>query len=135
MYMKKLLFSLAVFAMMMGWAGCEPFNNDNSPIIGKWAVEGLENRIIEFDDKKATVTSYESSGEVFAQTYFEYLIDRKRVYFAVYTADLELYVHECAYRFDGDNSVIITGLNPILYYGTVVDSSYNPTADVVLIKK
>ena len=133
--MKQLLFSLAVFAMALGLTSCEPINNEHSPLVGHWTIEGIDNRTIEFDHEKATVITYDNEGEVFGRTFFEYIIDRKKVYFAVYTADLQLYVHECDYRFDGDNYVIITGLNPILYYGSSIDSSYNPNAEVTLKRK
>ena len=133
--MKKILFSLAVIAMTLGFASCEPITNESNPLLGLWAIEGNNTRTIEFDQDNAIVTIYDSTGEVYRTNYYEYIIQRKKVFFALYTADLQLYVHECDYRTDGDNSVIITGLNPILYYGTSTDSSYNPTADVVLIKK
>ncbi len=133
--MKQLLFSLAVFAMALGLTSCEPINNEHSPLVGHWTIEGIDNRTIEFDHEKATVITYDNEGEVFGRTFFEYIIDRKKVYFAVYTADLQLYVHECDYRFDGDNYVIIMGLNPILYYGSSIDSSYNPNAEVTLKRK
>lgn len=133
--MKKILFSLAVIAMTLGFASCEPITNESNPLLGLWAIEGNNTRTIEFDQDNAIVTIYDSTGEVYRTNYYEYIIQRKKVFFALYTADLQLYVHECDYRTDGDNSVIITGLNPILYYGTSTDSSYDPTADVVLIKK
>ena len=133
--MKQLLFSLAVFAMALGLTSCEPINNEHSPLVGHWTIEGIDNRTIEFDHEKATVITYDNEGEVFGRTFFEYIIDRKKIYFAVYTADLQLYVHECDYRFDGDNYVIIMGLNPILYYGSSIDSSYNPNAEVTLKRK
>ncbi len=133
--MKKILFSLAVLAMTLGFVSCEPITNESNPLLGLWAIEGNDTRTIEFDQENAIVTIYDPTGEVYRTNYYEYIIQRKKVFFALYTADLQLYVHECDYRTDGDNSVIITGLNPILYYGTSTDSSYNPTADVVLIKK
>lgn len=133
--MKKILFSLAVLAMTIGFVSCEPITNESNPLLGLWAIEGNDTRTIEFDQENAIVTIYDPTGEVYRTNYYEYIIQRKKVFFALYTADLQLYVHECDYRTDGDNSVIITGLNPILYYGTSTDSSYNPTADVVLIKK
>ena len=133
--MKKILFSLAVIAMTLGFASCEPITNESNPLLGLWAIEGNNTRTIEFDQDNAIITIYDLSGEVYRTNYYEYIIQRKKVFFALYTADLQLYVHECDYRTDGDNSVIITGLNPILYYGTSTDSSYDPTADVVLIKK
>jgi hypothetical protein len=133
--MKKILFSLAVLAMTLGFVSCEPITNESNPLLGLWAIEGNDTRTIEFDQENAMVTIYDQTGEVYRTNYYEYIIQRKKVFFALYTADLQLYVHECDYRTDGDNSVIITGLNPILYYGTSTDSSYNPTADVVLIKK
>mgnify|MGYP003298191360 CR=1 FL=1 len=129
--MKKILFSLAVLAMTLGFVSCEPITNESNPLLGLWAIEGNDTRTIEFDQENAIVTIYDPTGEVYRTNYYQ----RKKVFFALYTADLQLYVHECDYRTDGDNSVIITGLNPILYYGTSTDSSYNPTADVVLIKK
>lgn len=133
--MKKILFSLAVCAMTLGFASCEPITNESNPLLGHWAIKGNDTRTIEFDQDNAIVTIYDLSGEVYRTNYYEYIIDRKRIYFALYTADLELYVHECEYRTEGENAVIVTGLNPILYYGTSIDSSYNPYADVVLIKK
>lgn len=133
--MKQLLFSLALFAMALGLTSCEPINNEHSPLVGHWTIEGIDNRTIEFDHEKATVITYDNEGEVYGRTFFEYIIDRKKVYFAVYTADLQLYVHECDYRFDGDTYVMITGLNPILYYGSSIDSSYNPNAEVTLKRK
>jgi hypothetical protein len=121
--------------MTLGFVSCEPITNESNPLLGLWAIEGNDTRTIEFDQENAMVTIYDQTGEVYRTNYYEYIIQRKKVFFALYTADLQLYVHECDYRTDGDNSVIITGLNPILYYGTSTDSSYNPTADVVLIKK
>lgn len=133
--MKKNLFCLAICSMMIGLVGCEPINNESNPLLGHWAIEGNDTRTIEFDQEYAIITIYDQSGEVYRTNYYEYIIDRKKVYFALYTPDLELYVHECEYRTDGEYAVIVTGLNPILYYGTNIDSSYNPYADVVLIKK
>ena len=132
---RVLFMCMAICAMMMGLVSCEPINNEHSPLVGHWIVEGNSTRTIEFDHEKATVITYDNEGEVYGRTFFEYIIDRKKVYFAVYTADLQLYVHECDYRLDGDNYVIITGLNPILYYGSAIDSSYNPNAEVTLKRK
>lgn len=132
---KVLFMCMAICAMMTGLVSCEPINNEHSPLVGHWTVEGNSTRTIEFDHEKATVITYDNEGEVYGRTFFEYIIDRKKVYFAVYTADLQLYVHECDYRFDGDTYVIITGLNPILYYGSSIDSSYNPNAEVTLKRK
>lgn len=133
--MKKILFCLAVCAMALGFASCEPIDNEHSPLVGHWTIEGNTTRTIEFDHENATVTTYDNKGEVYGYTIFEYIIKRKKVYFGFYTADLQWYVHECDYRFDGDNYVIITGLNPILYYGSATDSSYNPNAEVTLKRK
>jgi hypothetical protein len=133
--MKKILFCLAVCAMALGFASCEPIDNEHSPLVGHWTIEGNTTRTIEFDHENATVTTYDNKGEVYGYTIFEYIINRKKVYFGFYTADLQWYVHECDYRFDGDNYVIITGLNPILYYGSATDSSYNPNAEVTLKRK
>ena len=135
MHMKKILFCLAVCAMALGFASCEPIDNEHSPLVGHWTIEGNTTRTIEFDHENATVTTYDNKGEVYGYTIFEYIINRKKVYFGFYTADLQWYVHECDYRFDGDNYVIITGLNPILYYGSATDSSYNPNAEVTLKRK
>lgn len=133
--MKKILFCLAVCAMALGFASCEPIDNEHSPLVGHWTIEGNTTRTIEFDHENATVTTYDNKGEVYGYTIFEYIINRKKVYFGFYTADLQWYVHECDYRFDGDNYVIITGLNTILYYETPTDSSYNPNAEVTLKRK
>ena len=133
--MKKILFCLAVCAMALGFASCEPIDNEHSPLVGHWTIEGNTTRTIEFDHENATVTTYDNKGEVYGYTIFEYIINRKKVYFGFYTADLQWYVHECDYRFDGDNYVIITGLNPILYYGSATESSYNPNAEVTLKRK
>ena len=135
--MKKILFCLAVCAMALGFASCEPIDNEHSPLVGHWTIEGNTTRTIEFDHENATVTTYDNKGEVYGYTIFEYIIKRKKVYFGFYTEDLQWYVHECDYRFDGDNYVIITGLNPILYYdyGSATDSSYNPNAEVTLKRK
>lgn len=135
MHMKKILFCLAVCAMALGFASCEPIDNEHSPLVGHWTIEGNTTRTIEFDHENATVTTYDNKGEVYGYTIFEYIINRKKVYFGFYTADLQWYVHECDYRFDGDNYVIITGLNPILYYGSATESSYNPNAEVTLKRK
>ena len=135
MHMKKILFSLAICAIALGLASCEPITNENSPLLGIWAIEGNDTRTIEFDQENATVVFYEPSGEVYGKSIYEYIIQRKKLYFALYTSDLQLYVHECEYRTDGENSIIVTGLNPILYYGTAIDKDYDPNADVVLIKK
>ena len=135
MHMKKILFCLAVCAMVLGFASCEPISNTNNPLIGQWAIEGNDTRTIEFDEENATVVYYEPSGEVFGTSQYEYIIQRKKLYFALYTEDLQLYIHECDYRTDGDNSVIVSKLNPILYYGTALNQGYDPYADVVLIKK
>ena len=132
---KALFMCMVICAMMTGLVSCEPNNNEHSPLVGHWTVEGNSTRTIEFDHEKATVITYDNEGEVYGHTFFEYIIDRKQVYFAVYTADLQLYVHECDYCFDGDTYVIITGLNPILYYGSSIDSSYNPNAEVTLKRK
>lgn len=132
---KVLFMCMAICAMMTGLVSCEPINNENNPLLGVWAIEGNDTRTIEFDQENATVVFYEPSGEVYGQSIYEYIIQRKKLYFALYTADLQLYVHECDYRTDGENSVIVTGLNPILYYGTAVDKDYDPYAEIVLIKK
>ena len=132
---KVLFICMAVCAMVMGLVSCEPVNNDNSPLVGQWIVEGDDSRTIEFDEEKAMVISYEPSGEIFSMAYYEYIIDRKKVYFAVYTPDLELRVLECDYRFDGDNSVIISKLNVLLYFDSSVEPSRGYDAEVTLIKK
>lgn len=126
---------MAICAMMTGLVSCEPINNENNPLLGIWAIEGNATRTIEFDQENATIVFYEPSGEVYGKSIYEYIIQRKKLYFALYTSDLQLYVHECEYRTDGENSIIVTGLNPILYYGTAIDKDYDPNADVVLIKK
>ena len=127
--MKKILFSLAICAMMMGLVSCEPIGNDNSPFIGHWTIQGIENFTIDFDQDKAIVKTYDEAGEAYRTNYFEYIISRKKLYFAVYNANMELYAHECEYRFDGDDSVIIKGLKPIIYYGT--DISFNADSEVI----
>jgi hypothetical protein len=132
---KVLFMCMAICAMMTGLVSCEPINNENNPLLGVWAIEGNDTRTIEFDQENATVVYYEPSGEVFGTSQYEYIIQRKKLYFALYTEDLQLYVHECDYRTDGDNSVIVSKLNPILYYGTALNQGYDPYADVVLIKK
>ena len=132
---KVLVICMAMCAMMMGLAGCEPINNDNSPILGHWLVEGDDSRAIEFDEKNATVITYEPSGEVFRTTYFEYIIDRKKIYFAMYTADLQLQVLECDYRFNEDMSVAISNLNYVLYYGSSVEPPQGYGAEVTLVRK
>ena len=132
---KVLFMCMAICAMMTGLVSCEPITNENSPLLGIWAIEGNDTRTIEFDQENATVVFYEPSGEVYGKSIYEYIIQRKKLYFALYTSDLQLYVHECEYRTDGENSIIVTGLNPILYYGTAIDKDYDPNADVVLIKK
>ena len=132
---KVFFICMVICAMMIGLASCEPIDNEHSPLVGHWTIEGNTTRTIEFDHENATVTTYDNKGEVYGYTIFEYIINRKKVYFGFYTADLQWYVHECDYRFDGDNYVIITGLNPILYYGSATDSSYNPNAEVTLKRK
>ena len=132
---KVLFICMAICAMIIGLASCEPIDNEHSPLVGHWTIEGNTTRTIEFDHENATVTTYDNNGEVYGYTIFEYIINRKKVYFGFYTADLQWYVHECDYCFDGDNYVIITGLNPILYYGSATDSSYNPNAEVTLKRK
>ena len=132
---KVFFICMVICAMMIGFASCEPIDNEHSPLVGHWTIEGNTTRTIEFDHENATVTTYDNKGEVYGYTIFEYIINRKKVYFGFYTPDLQWYVHECDYRFDGDNYVIITGLNPILYYGSATDSSYNPNAEVTLKRK
>ena len=132
---KVFFICMVICAMMIGLASCEPIDNEHSPLVGHWTIEGNTTRTIEFDHENATVTTYDNKGEVYGYTIFEYIINRKKVYFGFYTPDLQWYVHECDYRFDGDNYVIITGLNPILYYGSATDSSYNPNAEVTLKRK
>ena len=52
---KVLFICMAVCAMVMGLVSCEPVNNDNSPLVGQWIVEGDDLRTIEFDEEKFLV--------------------------------------------------------------------------------
>ncbi len=132
---RVLFLCMALAAMMLGLASCEPIGNDRSPLIGQWMVEGDSSRTIEFDAEKATIITYDPSGEVYGKTYFEYIAKRKVLFFAMYTPNLELHVLECSYRFDGDNSVIINSLNVILYYGSSQEPPQGYESDVTLIRK
>lgn len=126
---------MALAAMTLGFASCEPIDNDHSPLIGQWGVEGDNTRTIEFDNENATITTYDPSGEVYGKTYYEYIINRKQLYFAVYTPDLQLQVLECDYRFDGDRAVIISNLNVLLYYGSSTEPPHGYDADVTLVRR
>ena len=68
---KVFFICMAMCAMIMGLVSCEPVNNDNSPLVGQWIVEGDDLRTIEFDEEKAMVISYEPSGEIFSMAYYE----------------------------------------------------------------
>lgn len=131
---KALLMCMVVCTMMMGLVSCEIINNENSPIVGLWAVEGDKNRTVEFDHDKATIICYNEDGEVFSKNYFEYVIQRDVIYFGVYAPDLQLYAYECMYELEG-NKLIINGLNVLLYYGSSAEPPMGYESDVVLVRK
>ena len=133
MKQKVFLIGIAICTIAMAFVSCEPINNEHSPIVGLWAVEGDKNRTVEFDHDKATIVCYDEKGEVFSKNYFEYVIQRHAIYFGVYSPDLQLYAYECEYQLEG-NKLIINGLNVLLYYASTIEPPAGFDADVVLIK-
>ena len=132
---KVFFICMAMCAMMMGLAGCNPINSPDSPLIGQWAVEEDASRGVEFDDENAFIIRYDPSGEVFSKISFPYNAKGKRIAFGLYTADFQILSHECTLRFEGDNKLIINNFVGVLYYGASEQPPFKVGEDITLVRK
>lgn len=132
---KVFFICMAMCAMIMGLASCNPINSPDSPLVGQWAVEGDASRGVEFDSENAFIIRYDTSGEVFSKISFPYNAKGKRIAFGLYTADFQILSHECTLRFKGDNKLIINNFVGVLYYGASEQPPFKVGEDITLIRK
>lgn len=141
--MKKVIFVIATFVMVLGLTSCEPrVYEQPSNFIGYWQVENDIFHEVEFLENKTIVSDLSygqdmKNGSVYA----------KREFFSTAKGDtLEFGFFEnamfppkgpyiCTYYFENNNKLVIKGFNQVLYHGDLTQIVRDMEAEIILTRK
>lgn len=146
--MKKVIFVIATFVMILGLTSCEPRVYEPSgglpsEFIGNWLVEDNLFREVEFLENKAIVSflSYGQgmkNGSVYAKLEFFSTAKGDTLEFGFFENTMSIppkgpYI--CTYYFQNNNKLVIKGFNQVLFHGDLTMMERDMEAEIILTRK
>lgn len=144
--MKKVIFVIATFIMVLGLTSCEPRVYEPSGLpskfIGNWLVEDNIFQEVEFLENKAIVSflSYGQdmkNGSVYAKLEFFSTAKGDTLEFGFFENAMNPpkgpYI--CTYYFENNNKLVIKGFNQVLYHGDLTQIVRDMEAEIILTRK
>ena len=140
--MKKVIFVIATFVMVLGLTSCEPrvYEPSGLPLpsefIGNWLVEDNIFREVEFLENKAIVDM--KNGSVYAKLEFFSTAKGDTLEFGFFENAMSIppkgpYI--CTYYFENNNKLVIKGFNQVLYHGDLTQIIRDMEAEIILTRK
>lgn len=136
--MKKVIFVIATFVMILGLTSCEPRVYEPSgglpsEFIGNWLVEDNLFREVEFLENKAIVSDLWYGQDIFFST-----AKGDTLEFGFFENTMSIppkgpYI--CTYYFENNNKLVIKGFNQVLYHGDLTQIIRDMEAEIILTRK
>lgn len=142
--MKKVIFVIATFVMVLGLTSCEPRVYEHpSNFIGYWQVENDIFHEVEFLENKTIVSDLSygqdmKNGSVYAKQEFFCTAKRDTLEFSFFENAMSIppkgsYI--CTYYFENNNKLVIKGFNQVLYHGDLTQIVRDMEAEIILTRK
>lgn len=142
--MKKVIFVIATFVMILGLTSCEPRVYEYpSNFIGYWQVENDIFHEVEFLENKTIVSDLSygqdmKNGSVYAKQEFFCTAKRDTLEFGFFENAMSIppkgpYI--CTYYFENNNKLVIKGFNQVLYHGDLTQIIRDMEAEIILTRK
>ena len=147
--MKKVIFVIATFVMVLGLTSCEPrvYEPSGLPLpsefIGNWLVEDNIFREVEFLENKAIVSFLKygqdmKNGSVYAKQEFFSTAKGDTLEFGFFENAVSIppkgpYI--CTYYFQNNNKLVIKGFNQVLFHGALTQIVRDMEAEIILTRK
>lgn len=142
--MKKVIFVIATFVMVLGFTSCEPRVYElPSNFIGYWQVENDIFHEVEFLENKTIVSDLSygqdmKNGSVYAKQEFFCTAKRDTLEFGFFENAMSIppkgpYI--CTYYFENNNKLVIKGFNQVLYHGDLTLIVRDMEAEIILTRK